>query len=301
MIIKSSLAPISSSIIYHRSFISSVSLVLLLILLIGHSQAQQQEISRTITTISNTQIVKLRTNKLRKPDICRENLLLRKVQDLPPLVITGRIKEVYLINADTQQPQTISQLNVDTLGPLSNARDQRALVTVKRVLKGSQDLVEADILVSGFNATNASPCPNFIKPNDTWIMLLDQEADRNKYTIQGQNLISLNLANLDRINAIVADEPLKRRTSIDDILCEAHYCAYGRCRVKVDENVSKPEAGVTLTVTNKQVECHCPDSCPPIPSPVCGSDNATYTNECHLIRESCKLKKPLFVTKELQC
>lgn len=303
MIIKISPAPISSNqtlsfvlSIYHRLLVL-LCLFVALTLIDLNNALEHQEISRTITTISttNTQIV-----KFRRPDICRENLLSRKASELPALVITGRIKEVYLTNLDTQQPLTINHLSVDTLGPLNNATNQRALVTINRVLKGSQDLVDSDIIVSGFNGTNASPCPNSIKPNDTWIMLLDQEADR-RYTIQGQNLISLNLANLDRINAIAADEPLKRRPNIDDILCEAHYCAYGRCRVKVDENISKPESGLTLTVTNKSVECHCPDSCPPLPNPICGSDNATYTNECHLIREGCRLKKPLFVTKLYPC
>ncbi|PAA51720.1 hypothetical protein BOX15_Mlig031223g1 [Macrostomum lignano] len=33
--------------------------------------------------------------------------------------------------------------------------------------------------------------------------------------------------------------------------------------------------------------CHCPESCPPVLSPVCGSDNNTYESLCHLYRHAC--------------
>lgn len=226
---------------------------------------------------------------MRRPESCRENLP-RKSEDLPALVITGRVREVYLAG---DQPQGPINPIIGSGGAIpdeqqaaTTATTNRALVTIGRVIKGSQQLVGSDIIVSGFNSTSSTPCPNYVKPNDTLILLLDQETDR-RYVIQGGNLLPMNLANLDRVNAIAADEPFKRRGPIEDILCEAKYCAYGRC--------------VVLNEASGEVTCKCPDSCPSAPMPVCGSDNATYTNECHLIKEGCNRQRPLFVTKESSC
>jgi len=231
----------------------------------------------TGSTSITASLIRLRANRLRRPEFCRENLP-RKAEDLPALVITGRVKEVYLAN----------EANNSSGGQESNRQQaalNRALVNVGRVLRGNQQLVGGDILVSGFNSSNATPCPNYIKPNDSWILLLNQEEGERRYSIQGSNILSLNLNNLDRVNAIAADEPFKRRGPIEDILCEAHYCAYGRC----------------LANERGKLTCQCPEDCPSSSSPVCGSDNSTYQSECHLIKEGCKRQRPLFVTKESSC
>uniref|UniRef100_A0A6G1S6W8 Agrin n=1 Tax=Aceria tosichella TaxID=561515 RepID=A0A6G1S6W8_9ACAR len=253
------------------------------------STSSSSTTTTTTTTTSTGNQIRLRSNRLRRPELCRESLP-RKSEELPVLVITGRVREVYLAGDQQQQQQpsyTITtdhdQLHSASNGPVTA---NRALVTVNRVIRGNQQLLGSDIVVSGFNSTSSTPCPNYVKPNDTLILLLDQESDR-RYTIQGGNLLPMNLANLDRVNAIAADEPHKRRGPIEDILCEAKYCAYGRC-VVVNEAVG-------------EVACKCPDSCPNLPEPVCGSDNTTYTNECHLIKEGCARQRPLFVTKTSSC
>lgn len=253
--------------------------------------------STSSSSITTTSVIKLRPNKIRRPESCRENLP-RKSEDLPVLVVTARVKEVYLVgdgaNGSTttniggglmppsppQQANTAESYSMSSL----NQNTNKALVNIERVIKGNKQLTGADIIVSGFNSSNSSPCPNFVIPNDTLIFLLNHENNK-QYSIQGTNLLSMNLNNLDRINAIAADETYKRRPAIEDILCEVHYCAYGRCVVN-DRN---------------QTSCQCPESCPPLPSPVCGSDNSTYTNECHLIKEGCRRQRPLFVTKESVC
>ena len=231
-------------------------------------QTSSSSSSSSSTTIS---LIRLKASKLRRPESCRENLP-RKSEDLPVLVITGRVREVYPASG------------ADQVSSNSGANNNKALVSVGRVIRGNQQLVGSDIIVSGFNGTSSTPCPNYVKPNDTYIMLLNHENDR-KYSIQGSNLLSMNLNNLDRVNAIAADEAYKRRAPIEDILCEAHYCAYGRCNVT--------ERGLPT--------CQCPSNCPPLPSPVCGSDNTTYTNECHLILEGCRRQRPLFAVKEAVC
>ncbi|OAD61890.1 Agrin [Eufriesea mexicana] len=58
--------------------------------------------------------------------------------------------------------------------------------------------------------------------------------------------------------------------------CEKTYCSWGATCV-VSEN-GKPL-------------CQCPSDCPSTPEPVCGSDNVTYTNHCHLRKTSCLERK----------
>lgn len=252
--------------------------------------------------------IKLRfLNRLRRPEFCREILAARKPEDLPPLVVIGRVKEVYgttiveqLHSFSSSSSSLIPNvpLSSSTSTSTSSFTPLKALVSVGRVVKGNQDLAGADIMVGGFNDTSSassSPCRTNIGVNDTWILLLEpdpQDISRLSYVVPSQaHMLSMNLQNLDRINSIALDEPMKRRPNIEDILCEKHYCPYGRCKL-VDPN-------------SLQLTCACPplDGCPVLSQGpvVCGSDNATYANECLLIAEACKQRRPLFVTKETAC
>uniref|UniRef100_A0A5K3F1K9 Agrin n=1 Tax=Mesocestoides corti TaxID=53468 RepID=A0A5K3F1K9_MESCO len=47
--------------------------------------------------------------------------------------------------------------------------------------------------------------------------------------------------------------------------------------------------------------CVCPDSCPAIVVPVCGSDGVTYDSICHLLRTACLNKKYIWVVYAGQC
>lgn len=263
--------------------------IILIISIFVFAVAEAQLLSTSVSSSSSstTSFIKIRGNKSRKPELCKESLP-RKSEDLPALVITGKVKEVYMAPTEVQNNNTTTSIiTMITTTPSDFRTTNKALVNIGRVIKGNQQLLNSDIIISGFNSSSLGiTCPNYVKPNDTYIFLLNQDGDK-KYSIQGSNILSMNLNNLDRINAIALDEPSKRRGLIEDILCEAHYCPYGRC-VVINE-----KAG--------QVHCQCPDSCPSLPMPVCGSDNTTYTNECNLIKEGCKRQRPLFVTKEASC
>ncbi|CAH1798785.1 unnamed protein product [Owenia fusiformis] len=59
----------------------------------------------------------------------------------------------------------------------------------------------------------------------------------------------------------------------------------------------------TCEITNKGVaRCNCDFECSDAMSPVCGSDGVTYSNECELQKEDCKIRpKRLYVIKETAC
>ncbi|XP_048504803.1 agrin-like isoform X3 [Athalia rosae] len=68
--------------------------------------------------------------------------------------------------------------------------------------------------------------------------------------------------------------------------CEKTYCAWGASCV-----VS--ESGRAL--------CQCPVNCSTTQQPVCGSDNVTYLNHCHLRQESCQRRKNTRVRHQGAC
>ncbi|EZA61401.1 Agrin, partial [Ooceraea biroi] len=68
--------------------------------------------------------------------------------------------------------------------------------------------------------------------------------------------------------------------------CEKTYCAWGAtCVVSED--------GKAL--------CQCPADCPLTSDPVCGSDDITYTNYCHLRQASCQKRKNTRVKHQGAC
>jgi len=68
--------------------------------------------------------------------------------------------------------------------------------------------------------------------------------------------------------------------------CEKTYCAWGAtCIVSED--------GKAL--------CHCPTDCPLTSDPVCGSDDVTYENYCHLRQVSCQKRKNTRVKHQGVC
>ncbi|XP_028395198.1 agrin-like [Dendronephthya gigantea] len=67
-------------------------------------------------------------------------------------------------------------------------------------------------------------------------------------------------------------------------------CAFGMCAHYA-----------TCKVVQGLPRCVCPDLCPSIFSPQCGSDGKTYQNECALKRESCARQMRITVAKNAPC
>nr|XP_033325096.1 agrin-like isoform X2 [Megalopta genalis] len=78
----------------------------------------------------------------------------------------------------------------------------------------------------------------------------------------------------------------KPQRPVIEELCEKTYCSWGATCVVL-------ESGKPL--------CQCPTVCPLTSDPVCGSDNVTYTNYCHLRQTSCLKRKSTRVQHQGAC
>lgn len=102
----------------------------------------------------------------------------RRVEELPPIVVTGFVEQLYPNDGD------------DTYS---------ASVLIKRVLRGPSSLDNNRVTVGGFGAQGL--CYANARKRDTWILLLNPISDG--FLRLNNTLLKVTLPNLDRINALI--------------------------------------------------------------------------------------------------
>ncbi|CAH8663593.1 unnamed protein product [Schistosoma guineensis] len=74
--------------------------------------------------------------------------------------------------------------------------------------------------------------------------------------------------------------------------CASNPCLHHKCRWQGE----KCQVDI-----NGQAKCTCPEPCPSIVSPVCGSDGVTYDSTCHLERTACQKMREIRVIYSGEC
>ncbi|KRY55337.1 Agrin [Trichinella britovi] len=155
-----------------------------------------------------------------------------------------------------------------------------ARISIRRIWKGEHLIPSrrfGQLTVQGI--ANPSICHSRAVEKDTKIFLLKLLKDGR---IQlDSSLLSINLANLDAVNAYVQGIPYKLRPPVKRKGCEKLGCSFGAICQYSDE---------------KEPYCHCPFKCDKsLYSPVCGSDRVTYRSECHLNLTQCKEERKIYI------
>ena len=146
-------------------------------------------------------------------------------------------------------------------------------------MRGKQSLEGQRVTVDGFEGED--PCSPEIKKSDTLILLLEPVTE-GLFRLNG-TIIRVNLNNLDRIQAIIADSPYRKRIEVIEQPCETHYCPHNADCVE------------DTSLGQRTPKCVCPTSCPHAYEPVCGSDGETYNNACRLRMDTCLRAKNVFI------
>lgn len=195
--------------------------------------------------------------KYRKRPECRSSWP-RRIEDLPSHVVIGTIEKTFPVPPGA----TVFPANVQ----------------IKWVIRGKQQLEGQRVTIDGFEADDS--CFGEIKKADTLILLLEPVTE-GLLRLNG-TIIRVNLNNLDRIQAIIADSPFRRRVEVIEQSCETHYCPYSADCVEDNSMGRTPK-------------CVCPTNCPHAYEPVCGSDGETYNNACRLRMDTCLKAKNVFI------
>ncbi|TPP67582.1 Agrin [Fasciola gigantica] len=86
---------------------------------------------------------------------------------------------------------------------------------------------------------------------------------------------------------MMTDIEVKYRGKCASNPCLGYTCRWAGERCQVDET--------------GQPKCVCPQPCPNVVSPVCGSDRVTYDSHCHLERTACMKMRDIFILYAGQC
>ena len=148
-----------------------------------------------------------------------------RLDDLPKIVLTGVVEQ--------------------SLPPTPGSQLLAAAVYVKWVLRGPEQLEGSRITVDGFGQPDS--CYQKIQKFDSLILML-QESAEGLYRLNG-SVFRVSLNNMDRMQAIIADQPYRKRAEIADLPCETQYC---------------PNNADCIEESGGRTKCQCIVSCPDV-------------------------------------
>ncbi|XP_078339118.1 agrin-like isoform X9 [Crassostrea virginica] len=153
-----------------------------------------------------------------------------------------------------------------------------AEVEVKRVMKGEEKLiglldsnVGQRLIVHGFGDPRF--CENKVRVFDTRILMLAIE-DGGILTLNS-SVVRISLRNLNHVDHAVRGIPYEPPPKKTKSPCDINFCPFhAHCIVK-----------------EEKAYCECVENCSTDEQFVCGTDDATYRNLCHLKKASCEERR----------
>ncbi|XP_050484807.1 agrin-like isoform X6 [Bombus huntii] len=207
------------------------------------------------------------------------------------------------IRNDTTFMRKVRQADYIFTGKIKDLRNGQLHVRVKRAIKG--------VLNATLDLMLNDTCDQYIRRSYTGIFMArrDPEIGDLRHVdkiVMHFGPVPLTLANLDRLNAAVKVAAGRRGQSRvrSSARGQLWHMSYKPQRPIIEEPCEKTYCswGATCVVSeNGKPLCQCPTDCPSTSEPVCGSDNMTYTNYCHLRKTSCLERKTTRVKNQGAC
>lgn len=135
---------------------------------------------------------------------------------LPSTRFRYECRNVFPIRADIVPHGVVFSGYVEDIKQDTNDEEgYQASVTVRRVFYGPRNLRRSRVTVAGLGGNKTNWCFSNVHRGDSWIFVL-QPITYPDYFRLSSSLIKINLANLEKIEGIVADEPYRKMTTVTD-------------------------------------------------------------------------------------
>ncbi|KAH9389513.1 hypothetical protein TYRP_023257 [Tyrophagus putrescentiae] len=176
---------------------------------------------------------------------------------------------------------TVTEVRQDGGQSTGSDHEYSATVLVRRVFFGPRSLRRSHVTVAGFGDRARNWCHANVRCGDSWIFVLVPITFPDYFRLNA-SLVRMNLHALERMEGIIADEPYRRLTSVEEYPCEKKYC---KNNANCLEDKYSPDG----------TKCECLNYCKPNYAPVLASNNETYSNECEVRLKSCYAAKNWFL------
>ena len=114
---------------------------------------------------------------------------------------------------------TVTEVRQDGGQSTGSDHEYSATVLVKRVFFGPRSLRRSHVTVAGFGDRARNWCHANVRCGDSWIFVLVPITFPDYFRLNA-SLVRMNLHALERMEGIIADEPYRRLTSVEECKCE---------------------------------------------------------------------------------